>query len=136
MVQEIYAKLLEGRVAFPSAVSRSWLYSVVLNACRDHRKSWWSRLQRGSVDVTVLETLVDCRPTPETALLDSEKEAALMDVLRSLPPRLRMPVILRDIEGLSYEEIAASLGCGIGTVSSKLNRARKILAQKFLRSTK
>jgi len=136
VAQDIYARLLEGRSALPSSVSRSWLYSVVLNACRDHRKSWWSRLQRSSADLTALESFADCGPTPESALLGSEREAALMEVLRSLPARLRAPVILRDIEGLSYEDIAKSLGCGIGTVSSKLNRGRKILAQKLLRSTK
>lgn len=135
VAQEIYAKLLGRRRTLPSPVNRSWLYKVVLNACRDHRKSWWFRLQRGSADVTVLESIVDHHLTPEAAVMDSEREARLTELLRSLPSRLRAPVILRDIEELSYEEIAASLGCGIGTVSSRLNRARKILAQKLRRST-
>jgi RNA polymerase sigma-70 factor, ECF subfamily len=134
VAQEIYAKLLEGRAVLPSSVSRSWLYKVVLNACRDHERSWWARLKRSSPDVTVLESLVDYRPTPEATLLDSEREAKLIELLRLLPPRLRVAVILRDIEELSYEDIAASLGCGIGTVSSRLNRGRKILAQKLQRS--
>ena len=131
VAQEIYAKLLEERAELPSPVNRSWLYRVVLNACRDRRKSWWSRLRRSSTDVTVLDSLVDCRPTPETAVLDFEREATLMELLRSLPLRLRAPVILRDIEELSYEDIAASLGCGVGTVSSRLNRGRKVLARKL-----
>jgi RNA polymerase sigma-70 factor, ECF subfamily len=135
VAQEIYARLLEGRAALPTPLSRSWLYKVVLNACRDQRKSWWSRLQRSSTDVTVLANLADYRPTPEDAVLDSEREARLMELLRSLPPRLRAPVILRDIEELSYEDIAASLGCGIGTISSRLNRGRKILAHKLHRRT-
>src|SRR5713226_6277191 len=135
VAQEIYAKLLEGRAVLPSSVSRSWLYKVVLNACRDHERSWWARLKRSSADVTVLESLVDYRPTPEATVLDSEREAKLIELLRFLPPRLRAAVILRDIEELSYEDIAASLGCGIGTVSSRLNRGRKILAQKLQRST-
>ncbi len=78
---------------------------------------------------------MDHRPTPEAAVLDSEREVMLMELLKSLPFRLRVPVILRDIEELSYEDIAATLGCGIGTVSSRLNRGRKILAQKLQRST-
>jgi len=86
--------------------------------------------------VTVLDSLVDYRPTPEIAVLDLEREATLMELLRSLPPRLRAPVILRDIEELSYEDIAASLGCGVGTVSSRLNRGRKVLARKLQRSGK
>jgi len=135
VAQEIYAKLLEERAVLPSPFSRSRLFKVVLNTCRDQRKSWWSRLRRNSADVTVLEGLMDHRPTPEAAVLDSEREVMLMELLKSLPFRLRVPVILRDIEELSYEDIAATLGCGIGTVSSRLNRGRKILAQKLQRST-
>jgi len=86
------------------------------------------------VDVTALENIADHGPTPEAAVLDLERDTKLIELLRSLPPRLRAPVILRDIEGLSYEDIAVSLGCGIGTVSSRLNRGRKILAQKLQRS--
>lgn len=86
--------------------------------------------------MTVLDSLVDYRATPEAAVLDSERETTLTELLRSLPPRLRAPVILRDIEELSYEDIAASLGCGVGTVSSRLNRGRKVLARKFQRGGK
>lgn len=131
VAQEIYVKLLEGRAALPSPVTRPWLYRLVLNACRDHRKSWWSRVRRDSVDVSVLETLVDFRATPEARLLDAEKEAVLHGLLRHLPPRLRAPVILKDVEGLSYDEVAAALGCSVGTVSSRLNRGRKMLARKL-----
>lgn len=136
VVQEIYAKLLEGRATLPSPVSRSWLYRLVLNACRDHRRSWWSRVRRTSVDVSALQTLVDDRPTRETMLLDREKEAAFRRVLRQLPQRFRAAVILRDVEGLSYDEVAAALDCSVGTVSSRLSRGRKMLARKLGRGFK
>ena len=131
VVQEIYTKLLEGRASLPSPVTRPWLYRLVLNACRDQRKSWWSRMRRGAVDVRELEFLADDRPTPEAKLVNSERETALRKMLEHLPPRLRAPIILKDVEGLSYEEVSAVLGCGIGTVSSRLNRARKMLARKL-----
>jgi RNA polymerase sigma-70 factor (ECF subfamily) len=83
------------------------------------------------VDVSVLESLVDDRPTPEARLLDMEKEAALRTLLRQLPERFRAPVILKDVEGLSYDEVAAALDCSVGTVSSRLNRGRKMLARKL-----
>lgn len=131
MAQEIYAKLLEGRAALPSPVTRPWLYRLVLNACRDRRKSWWSRVRRASVDMSVLEGLVDAQPTPEAKLLDAEKQAAFRTLLQHLPPRFRTPVVLKDVEGLSYEEVAAVLDCSVGTVSSRLNRGRKMLARKL-----
>ena len=131
VVQEVYTKLLEGRASLPFPVTRSWLYRLVLNACRDHRKSWWSRMRRGAADVRGLEFLADDRPTPEDKLVNAEREIQLHRVLQHLPPRLREPIILRDVEGLSYEEISAVLGCSIGTVSSRLNRGRKMLAHKL-----
>ncbi len=131
VVQDIYVKLLEQRAVVPGDITRPWLYRVVLNACRDYRNSWWQRRGRGSVDVSALAILVDSSPTPEVVLLEQERAADLRRVLQQLPPRLRAPVILRDLEGLSYEDIALTLDCSIGTVSSRLNRGRTILAHTF-----
>ena len=88
-------------------------------------------MQRGAVDVRDLEFLADDRPTPEGKLVNSERETALHRMLQHLPPRLRAPIILKDAEGLSYEEVSAVLGCSVGTVSSRLNRGRKMLAHKL-----
>lgn len=131
VVQEIYVKLLEGRMTLPPMIERPWLYRVVLNACRDHRRSWWSRVKRGALDPSVLESIVDKRPTQETRLLDIEREVALIKALRDLPERFRAPVILRDVEELSYAEISSALGCGVGTVSSRLNRGRALVARRL-----
>lgn len=125
IVQEIYVKLLEQRAAVPEEISRAWLYRVVLNACMDFRKSWWQRRRQGS---GVLMLVGDGRPSAEEAMLDSERTRELHRVLQRLPRRLRAAVILRDIEGLSYEDVATALNCSVGTVSSRLNRGRKILA--------
>jgi len=131
VVQDIYVKLLEQRAAMPQSVSRPWLYRVVLNACRDYRNSWWQRRGKGSVEMSALAILVDAGPTPEVVLLEQERAAELRRALQQLPPRLRAPVILRDVEGLSYEDIALTLDCSIGTVSSRLNRGRRMLARTF-----
>ena len=85
------------------------------------------------MDLSAFEALMDRGPTPETRVLEAEREAALRSLLQCLPERLRAPVVLRDMEELSYEEIAATLGCDIGTVSSRLNRGRKLLARKARR---
>jgi RNA polymerase sigma-70 factor (ECF subfamily) len=129
VVQDIYVKLLEQRADLPGSITRPWLYRVVFNACSDYRKSWWQRRGRGSVDVSALALLVDGGPTPEVVLLEQERAAELRRVLQQLPPRLRAPVILRDMEGLSYDDIALALACSMGTVSSRLNRGRRILAR-------
>jgi RNA polymerase sigma-70 factor (ECF subfamily) len=126
VVQEIYVKLLEQRATLPEAVTRAWLYRVVLNACMDYRKSWWQRRREGP---GALMMMGDGRPSPEQVVLESERAGGLRRALQGLPRRLRAAVILRDIEGLSYEELASLLNCGVGTVSSRLNRGRRILAK-------
>jgi RNA polymerase sigma-70 factor (ECF subfamily) len=83
------------------------------------------------VDVSALAILENGSPTPEVVLLEQERATELHRVLQQLPPRLRAPVILRDVEGLSYEDIALTLACSIGTVSSRLNRGRTSLARIF-----
>ena len=126
VVQEIYLKLLERRATTPEEISRAWLYRVVPNACMDYRKSWWRRRRE---DANVLMTFGDGRPSAEQVAMDSERAQELRRVLQSLPRKLRAAVILRDLEELSYEEMAAALDCSIGTVSSRLNRGRRILAK-------
>jgi len=83
------------------------------------------------VDMSALATFADAGPTPEVVVLEQERTAELRRALQQLPPRLRAPVILRDVEGLSYEDIALTLDCSIGTVSSRLNRGRTTLARTF-----
>ena len=130
VVQEIYVKLLEQRAVVPETVSRAWLYRVVLNACMDFRKTWWQRRREGS---SALMMMGDGKRTPEQVVLESERSEGLRLALQGLPRRLRATVILRDIEGISYEDLASALNCSVGTVSSRLNRGRKILAKVMQR---
>ena len=70
-------------------------------------------------------------PSAEADLMQEQIQLQVHRAMLGLKPKLRMMVILKDIEGLSYEEIAARMNCSTGTVASRLNRARKILARKL-----
>lgn len=73
----------------------------------------------------------DTRSRPDDDLVDSEREQVIAKAIATLPPKYRVPIILRDIEGLSYDEIAGVMGLGLGTTKSRINRARALLKEKL-----
>lgn len=80
-------------------------------------------------DAEVLLEIPDFESNPERQLLDGALEESLQSALEALPPEFRVAVVLADIEGLSYEEIAETMHCSLGTVRSRLHRGRKLLRQ-------
>ena len=84
----------------------------------------------GSGDREILLEIPDFESNPEHALLCNELDEHLQNALNALPEEFRIAVILADIEGLSYEEIAESMSCSLGTVRSRLHRGRKLLRAK------
>lgn len=120
---------------------RTWIYRIAINQARN-RWRWWRRRRR---DVTVsLDSTDDngSRPlaatlradesrNPERDALAHERERALRKALSSLRSVYREAVVLRDIEGLAYEEIAVALDISIGTVKSRLARGRQELKRKL-----
>jgi RNA polymerase sigma-70 factor (ECF subfamily) len=75
--------------------------------------------------------LPDSSEGPESLMLSGELDSELQSALTTLPKDFRIAVILSDIEGLSYEEIAEAMGTSIGTVRSRLHRGRKLLREKL-----
>jgi RNA polymerase sigma-70 factor, ECF subfamily len=73
----------------------------------------------------------DTRSLPDEDLVDSEREQVIAKAIATLPPKYRIPIILRDIEGLSYDEVASVMGLGLGTTKSRINRARGLLKEKL-----
>ena len=120
---------------------KTWIYRIAINQARN-RWRWWRRRRRDST-VSIDSTDVDGRPTlvttlrangssdPEQATLAHERERALRTALGSVRQVYREAVVLRDIEGFSYEEIAATLEISIGTVKSRLARGRQELRRKL-----
>lgn len=109
----------------------AWLYRLVANACLDHHRS--NRRWLPFVD-EALEALQNLRGRQESALevlVRSEQKDQIHVAIAKLHPSLRIVVVLRYTEGLSYEDIAGILHCPPGTVASRLNRAHKILERKL-----
>jgi RNA polymerase sigma-70 factor (ECF subfamily) len=120
---------------------KTWIYRIAINQARN-RWRWWSRRRRdstvsldsslGGSNQPLSSTLsADHGRSPEQDTLAHEREIALRSALQSLGRVYRETVILRDIEGFSYEEVAATLGINIGTVKSRLARGRRALRNKL-----
>ena len=111
----------------------TWLVSIVMNLCRNRRRSW-ARLRRheaGSVDEllqdeerSVISLAADSLPRPDEMMKQSELRVQLVGALAQLDHDGREVVVLRDVYGWSYDAVAQAVGCELGTVKSRLNRAR------------
>jgi RNA polymerase sigma-70 factor (ECF subfamily) len=109
----------------------TWLYAITSRLCLNRLASGERRLTRQGEDA--LLRLADAGPRPDAALERRELESALGRAIAELPEDRRIVVVLRDIEGLSYEEIAQVLELELGTVRSRLHRARADLKEKLER---
>jgi RNA polymerase sigma-70 factor, ECF subfamily len=119
---------------------RTWIYRIAINQARN-RWRWWRRRRRDatvSLDAmqshsgqTVMAMLAQSSDNPEQQTLAHEREVVLRSALQRVGRPYREAVILRDIEGFTYEEIAATLGINVGTVKSRLARGRQELRQKL-----
>ena len=115
----------------------NWLYKIMSNLFVDdlrrrpkaHLQSMYQPLDLGSGDIYL--EIPDAGSNPERMVMSHELDETIQRALNSLPTDFRMTVILADIEGLSYEEIADVLALPIGTVKSRLNRARLTLREKL-----
>lgn len=109
----------------------TWLYAITSRLCLNRLASGERRLVRQGEDA--LLRLSDAGPHPDAALERHELETALGRAIAELPEDRRIVVVLRDVEGLSYEEIAQVLELELGTVRSRLHRARADLKEKLER---
>jgi RNA polymerase sigma-70 factor, ECF subfamily len=126
IAQDVFVKLFSNLASFRGdSAFETWLYRMVANCCHDrHRKH--RRLV--ALDESRLPEPGD-RATEEAQRNQISRQVQQM--VARLPEELRMTVVLRYTEGLSYEEIAAVLGCPGGTIASRLNRAHKELASRL-----
>lgn len=141
MTQEIFIKAYRsmGTFRFESGFS-TWLYRIAVNTCRNRLKSIDYRFKKmmssihgekdSGADETIAE-LPDVTSSPVLALEAKESALLVQKAIDDLPHDKKAMVILRDIEGLSYEEIASISGVALGTVKSKLARARHALKKKL-----
>lgn len=110
----------------------TWLYRIAINTAKNHVASRARRPQEvqpiGSDDETYdLDDALKETDTPENLLLTDEIQETILNAIDELPEDLRVAIILREVEGLSYDEIAETMTCPIGTVRSRIFRAREAI---------
>lgn len=111
----------------PRTSLRNWLYRIAVNAATDMlRKDKW--LVSDAVENL---QLADAHPGPEMTFVRQERATLVQGAVLSLPEACRAVLVLKEYEGLSYQEIAASLDIPVGTVMSRLNYARNLLKEKL-----
>ncbi|MBN2360161.1 MAG: sigma-70 family RNA polymerase sigma factor [Deltaproteobacteria bacterium] len=115
----------------------TWILRIARNHCLNriksrHRRSHGSeRLQRAASALGVVPGVVDTPRGPESNAISNEIRQQVETAIAELPPKMRWLVVLRDVEGLSYEEIAEAADLNVGTVKSRLHRARERLADRL-----
>ena len=129
VTQQVFLKLLTHIHQFrQDSAFTTWLFRLVANACMDEHR----RTRRF---IPYEPEAHGDEPAPEAAgdavVLEHEVADAVRAAVTLLRPKLRLAILLRYFEGLSYEEMAETLGCSKGTVASRLNRGHRILAEKL-----
>lgn len=130
LVQETYAKALKGFSSFkPGTNFRAWMFRILRNAFLNSRTG----LRVSQTSALELEAESPLMPvteqTPESILLRQIDHETLYRAIEELPVSFREVLLLRDVEELSYQEIAEAIAVPIGTVMSRLSRARRMLKE-------
>ena len=143
--QEVFLKVFRGIQHFHGDASlKTWMYSIAIREASNQRR-WWFRHKARETSIEPLEsqasplerahglkeTLVDKHDSPFESAAHEEVRAKVEHELRQVPEPYRTVVILRDIEELSYEEIAEVLDVSLGTVKSRLMRGREALKKRL-----
>ena len=128
VTQDVFLKLFSAIGGFRGESSfRTWLFRLVANACRDTQR-------RSRRLVAVEDAVLERAEDPGSADSDArEREISrqVRSAVVSLAPKVRLAILLRYVQELSYSEIAAALGCSPGTVASRLNRGHRMLAERL-----
>lgn len=135
--QDTFIKAYQALKSYsPTTSFYTWLYRIAVNTCLDHKKkfSFHSLLFSGD-KATNIDFIPSQIPSPESAYTTNESLRALQSALNSLSPKLRIVIVLNELEGLTYEEIAEILGVSVGTVKSRISRARDELRKNMKKTT-
>jgi RNA polymerase sigma-70 factor (ECF subfamily) len=139
VVQEVFLKVFRKVSGFRRESSlKTWIYRIAVNEARNHQR-WFIRHRGKEVELEpglkeqqgVCDRVADPGRNPYEMALDHETEALLESALEKVSPNYRAALILREVEGLSYEEIADILGISLGTVKSRILRGRESLKKRL-----
>lgn len=141
VVQEVFLKVFRHIGSFRGQSSlKTWIYRIAVNEAHNHRR-WFGRHRKLEVDIEPDEdtgrsgycnSLPDPAKSPYEIALGVETRSLIEEALSRLKPVFRHAVVLRDVEDLSYEEIAEVLNVSIGTVKSRILRGREALRRELL----
>ncbi len=141
MAQEVLVKIFKNLKNFQgNSKFSTWLYRVATNTCLDEQKksrrhtAYSLDAELSTEEGSMATELTDTGPTPEQALERRTLQTAVNDAISKLHDEHKKVLILRDIQGFSYEEIGAILQCSEGTVKSRINRARANLKKILLKN--
>jgi RNA polymerase sigma-70 factor (ECF subfamily) len=115
----------------------TWLYRIAINTAKNHLVAQGRRAPtQTDTEIEDAENFEDgdalrTEDTPDRMLMSKQVAEAVNRAIERLPEELRTAIVLRELEGLSYEEIAASMSCPIGTVRSRIFRAREAVAEEL-----
>jgi RNA polymerase sigma-70 factor (ECF subfamily) len=138
--QETFLKVYKGLAGFRGDSGlKTWIYRIAINQAMNQQR-WWRRrhrdetvsldLSRGESESTLENLLPNGGQSPEQQAIASERERRLMQALGEIKKDYRVALVLREIEELSYEEIAETLAISIGTVKSRIARGREELRRR------
>jgi RNA polymerase sigma-70 factor, ECF subfamily len=145
LTQEVFVKVFRGVGSFHGESSlRTWIYRIALREASNQRR-WWMRHKQQEVaidqemqdgdngaPVRIKDRLVDPSESPFDAVVHAENRLLVETALKQVPEPFRTTLILRDIEGFVYEEVAEIEGVSLGTVKSRLVRGRAYLKASLL----
>ena len=137
IVQEAFIKAYRALPNFRGdSTFYTWLYRIAVNCAKNHSVALGRKPPSNDVDVEDAEfydggDALRENASPEKVLLTQEIKKAVFDTIAQLPEDLKMAINFREIEGLSYEEIATIMECPVGTVRSRIFRARDVIDKKI-----
>ena len=129
VTQQVFLKLMREMARFRGdSTFSTWLYRLVVNACVDRSRK--RRNEAVGEDPVVLERLAT-HASHEEVFAQREVAESVQQAIAALPAKLRVAILLRYFEDLSYADMATALNCSIGTVASRLSRGHRLLARKL-----
>lgn len=127
VTQQVFLKIFSKITDFRAeAELTTWIYRMTVNACIDEQ-----RKTRRFFSIENFFGEFRVKKTQDDKFEQKEISGEIQKAIATLKPKYRLPILLKYAEGLSYQEIAEILDCSVGTISSRLNRGHKILAQKL-----
>ena len=114
----------------------TWLYRIAVNTAKNHLTVQSRKITKSDYDVAEIEQIegnmsLTEQTTPESLLAKDDLQETILKTIENLPEDLKSAIMLREIEGLSYEEIAQVMECPVGTVRSRIFRAREMIDSKI-----